>query len=76
MSASRLILVDLSALLTSNNPLIHRAELFKGRIVRSTPYHGLTPVALPRGVLCTPDMGGLSREVTPQGCRESRTFTP
>ena len=46
MRASRLILVDLSALLTSNNPLIHRAELFKGRIVRSTPYHGLTPVAL------------------------------
>ncbi len=44
MRESRLILVDISELLTSTNLLIHWAESFKGRILRSTPYHGFTPV--------------------------------
>jgi len=33
-------------------------------------------VALPRGELSTTDMGGFSREVTPQGRGEFRTFIP
>ncbi len=42
-------------------PVLYRIVL----ALMETPYHGITPVALPRGVLSTTDMGGLSREVTP-----------
>ncbi len=44
MRASRLILVDLSALLTSNNLLIHRAGAFKGLIVGCIINPSRTPI--------------------------------